>query len=69
MKASYALTDNKLGDGEAKGRDETLLLLTRKYFRSRQPATLEDFVWWSGLNINDCRRGITLAGDYLHTEN
>jgi len=41
---------------------------TRKYFQSRQPATLEDFVWWSGLNISDCRRGIELLGNYLHVE-
>jgi hypothetical protein len=42
--------------------------LTRKYFRSRQPATLEDFVWWSGLNISDCRKGIALLGDSIHVE-
>ena len=41
---------------------------TRKYFRHSQPATLEDFAWWSGLGLNDCRRGIALLGDWLHTE-
>jgi hypothetical protein len=30
--------------------------------------TKEDFVWWSGLGINDCRKGIELLGDYLHLE-
>ena len=25
-------------------------------------------MWWSGLNINDCRRGIEILGDYLHVE-
>jgi hypothetical protein len=49
-------------------RDEALMLFAHKYFQSHQPATLEDFVWWSGLNINDCRRGITLLGNYLHVE-
>ena len=43
-------------------------MLARKYFQSRQPATLEDFVWWSGLNINDCRRGIEILGNSLHVE-
>lgn len=62
MKATYALTANKVPRKTAMSRDEALLLLTRKYFRSRQPATLEDFVWWSGLNIGDCRRGIEMAG-------
>ena len=49
-------------------KDEALIRFTRKYFQSRQPATLEDFVWWSGLNISDCRRGIALLGDTIHME-
>jgi len=67
MKATYALSDQKVVPRTATSRDEALLLLTRKYFQSRQPATLEDFVWWSGLNIGDCRRGIALMGDAIHT--
>ena len=68
MKASYALTTDKVGPRRTFDREEVLAMLTRKYFQSRQPATLEDFVWWSGLNIGDCRRGIALLGDRLHTE-
>ncbi|MBO4486452.1 MAG: AlkZ family DNA glycosylase [Prevotella sp.] len=66
LKATYALTASKVKRTGSMDRDEALLLLTRKYFQSRQPATLEDFVWWSGMNIGDCRKGIALAGDYLH---
>ena len=40
----------------------------RAYFRSRQPATLEDFVWWSGLSVSECKRGIMLLGDTIHSE-
>lgn len=68
MKASYALTADKVGAKAPVDRDEALMMLTLKYFRSRQPATLEDFVWWSGLGINDCRRGIGLLGDRIHAE-
>ncbi len=68
MKATYALTANKVKAAAKVDRDEALMCLTRKYFQSRQPATLEDFVWWSGLNISDCRRGIALLGDTIHTE-
>ena len=68
MKATYALTADKVKSKTKLDRDEALMMLTRKYFQSRQPATLEDFVWWSGLNINDCRRGVELLGDYLHVE-
>lgn len=66
MQATYALTANKVKPPVLIDRDEALMLFTRKYFQSRQPATLEDFVWWSGLNIGDCRKGISLLGDYLH---
>ena len=68
IKATYALTADKVKKHVRMERDEALMMLTRKYFRSRQPATLEDFVWWSGLNIGDCRRVIELLGDYLHIE-
>lgn len=69
MKATYALTAHKVGPQTPIDRDEALLMLTRKYFQSRQPATLEDFVWWSGLNMGDCRRGITMMGNAMHAVN
>ncbi len=68
MKATYALAADKVPRMDRVDRDEALLLLTSKYFQSRQPATLEDFVWWSGLNIGDCRRGIELMGNTIHEE-
>ena len=68
MKATYALTADKVGPSPVVDRDEALMRFTRKYFQSRQPATLEDFVWWSGLNIGDCRKGIALLGDFIHIE-
>ena len=69
LKATYALAADKVARPKEKpDRDETLLMLTRKYFQSRQPATFEDFVWWSGLNTSDCRRGIALMGGSLHQE-
>ena len=68
MKATYALTADKVKQTEKLDRDEALMVLTRKYFQSRQPATLEDFVWWSGLNISDCRKGIAHLRDSIHVE-
>ena len=32
--------------------------LARRYFTSRGPATLGDFVWWSGLPASDARAGL-----------
>ena len=68
MKATYALTANKVKQKVQMEKDEALMYFTRKYFQSRQPATLEDFVWWSGLNVSDCRKGIALLGDTIHVE-
>ena len=68
MKASYALSTKKVGPKVKMNRDEALMRFTKKYFQSRQPATLEDFVWWSGLNISDCRKGIALLGNSIHIE-
>ena len=68
MRASYALSADKLPAPVPMDRDEALMLFTRKYFRHSQPATLEDFAWWSGLKASDCKRGIGLLGDWLHTE-
>ena len=67
MKATYALAADKVPCHGKISCDDALFLLARKYFQSRQPATLEDFVWWSGLNIGDCRRGIEMMGASLHT--
>ena len=66
MKATYALSADKVRPRNAIDRDEALMRFARNYFRSRQPATLEDFVWWSGLNIGDCRRAIALLGNSIH---
>ena len=41
-------------------RDEALSKLTRRYFRSHGPATIRDFVWWSGLKAADAKRGLEI---------
>ena len=66
MKATYALTADKVKPTGKIDREEALMRFTRKYFQSHQPATLEDFVWWSGLNISDCRKVIAMLGNGIH---
>ena len=58
MKHSYALAAHKLPERPLPPREEALALLALKYFRSHGPATLEDFVWWSGLPVGECRKGL-----------
>ena len=68
MKTTYAPAAAKIKRQPKLDRDEALARFTRKYFQSRQPATLEDFAWWSGLNVSDCRKGIALLGGAIHVE-
>ncbi|QMW00557.1 winged helix DNA-binding domain-containing protein [Spirosoma foliorum] len=49
-------------------RDEALATLTIRYFTSHGPATLPDFVWWSGLTITEAREGLELAKSALVTK-
>ena len=58
---TYALLDERVPPAPTKDRDEALLELTRRYFRTRSPATAQDYSWWSGLGMADIRRGIDLA--------
>lgn len=53
------------GTSPALSREEALALLALRYFSSRGPATLADFVWWSGLPTGDARLGLEGAASQL----
>lgn len=38
--------------------EESLKELSKRYFDSHGPATLKDFVWWSGLTVNEAKIGL-----------
>jgi winged helix DNA-binding protein len=57
---TYALLEERVPAGKQFSRDEALAELARRYFSSHGPATIADFVWWSGLTTNDARRAIEL---------
>lgn len=44
-------------------RNEALAELARRYFQSHGPATLQDFVWWSGLTVADGKEAIEMVKD------
>ena len=62
---TYALLADRAPDAEDLTDDAALAELTRRYFRSRGPATLRDFATWSSLRTSDARAGIESAGDEL----
>ncbi len=49
-------------------REEALAELVRRYFRSRGPATVDDFCWWSGLTVAEARQGLEAARSDLESE-
>jgi hypothetical protein len=49
-------------------RDDAVAELARRYFQSRGPATLADFVWWSGLTIAEARAGLDAIRSSLVAE-
>lgn len=55
---AYALLNERVPLSKKISRDEALAKLAHKYFSSHCPATLDDFVWWSGLSVTDARRAL-----------
>ncbi|MEP7337999.1 MAG: winged helix DNA-binding domain-containing protein [Acidobacteriota bacterium] len=49
-------------------RDAALAEIARRYFTSHGPATLQDFIWWSGLAAAEAREGLELAKPHLVQE-
>ena len=57
---TYALLAERAPEARRLPRDEALSELTRRYFGSHGPATIRDFVWWSGLMTSDAKRGLQI---------
>ncbi len=55
---TYALLAERAPRARRLSRDEALAEITRRYFGSHGPATIRDFVWWSGLTTADAKRGL-----------
>ncbi|MBZ4191879.1 winged helix DNA-binding domain-containing protein [Niabella beijingensis] len=54
---TYTLFDKRVAPAPAIGREEALARLAALYFKTRGPATLKDFAWWSGLTATDATKG------------
>ncbi len=65
---TFALLDEWAPSGKSLTREEALAELAGRYFGSHGPATLQDFVWWSGLTTADARAGLELVRERLRRE-
>lgn len=64
-KQTYALLEERAPTARALDPDEALARLTRRYFRSRGPATPKDFARWSSLKVVDVKAGIEMVASEL----
>ena len=60
--STYALIAERAPKAKRLSRDEALATLGKRYFRSHGPATVRDFVWWSGLITADAKRAVDMIG-------
>ena len=67
-KLTYALLQERVPHKKDLSRDESLAELAKRYFSSRCPATLEDFIWWSNLTIKDARTAFNLIKSEFYQE-
>ncbi|HEY7356593.1 MAG TPA: winged helix DNA-binding domain-containing protein, partial [Ktedonobacterales bacterium] len=64
--STYALLAERAPQAKTLARDEALAELTRRYFTGHGPATVHDFVWWSGLTTADAKMGLEMVKSQLH---
>ncbi len=58
---TYALLEKRVKKAKSITREEALAKLAERYFTSHGPATVEDFIWWSGLPAADARHGLEMV--------
>lgn len=65
---TFTLLDEWVPHAQVMQRDEALATLAQRYFTGHGPATLYDFMWWSGLTAHDARVGLETATPQLGHE-
>ncbi|SHF81444.1 Winged helix DNA-binding domain-containing protein [Fodinibius roseus] len=65
---TYKLMEGRLTEVSSFDKEEAQARLARLYFQSHGPATLKDFVWWSGLTKTRSRKAIEMLKPELMSE-
>lgn len=65
---TFVLLDEWTPEQKKLTREESLAEYAKLYFRSHGPATMQDFMWWTGLPARDLKVGIELAKSFLREE-
>jgi Protein of unknown function (DUF1006). len=64
-KPTFTLFDRAITTSVALDREDALRTLATRYFTSHGPATVRDFVWWTGLTVADAKAAVQLASASL----
>ena len=67
-KQTYALLEERIKKKRNFTKEEALAELASRYFSSHCPATLNDFVWWSGLAVGDARMALELVKSTFYSQ-
>lgn len=62
---TYVLLDEWIPHSRKLSPDEALAEIARRYFTGHGPATIQDFVWWTGLKITDARTALNSIAHQL----
>ncbi len=67
-KQTYALLEERVTKTPPLNVEEASGKLAARYFTSHGPATLQDFVWWSGLSIRQAKQALEMVKPQLTAE-
>lgn len=62
---TFVLLDEWLPPAPEPSREEALAALALRYFTGHGPASLSDYVWWSGLTVADAKAGLAASAGRL----
>jgi hypothetical protein len=62
---TFVLLDDWLPSVKEIKKEEALANLTLRYFTSHGPATIQDFMWWSGLTASEAKTGLEMVKSKL----
>jgi len=65
---TFELLDERISSKRELSNGQALAELASRYFTSHGPATVKDYMWWSGLKASDAKAGIEGASPELASE-
>jgi len=57
---TYVLLEEWVPKPPSFNREDALAKLAQRYFTSHGPATIQDFIWWSGLPVKDAKKALEM---------